>query len=119
MLRTLYYDESGFIVSAELVLISTLLVIGLIVGLSSLQYAVVSELNDVAKTIGSLNQSYTYTGFSAGQSNNYRGNGGGGGGVGVTTSSTSGSSFNDHLDDCDTQTDIACDSPLPENQRYY
>ncbi len=118
MLRALYYDENGFIVSAELILISTLLVIGLIVGLSSIQYAVVGELNDVGKAIGSVNQSYMYTGFSASKSSNSRsGGGGGGGGGGGAKSSTSGSSFSDQLDDCDTQTDIACDAPTPENQK--
>ena len=47
MLRELLNDEAGFIVSAELVLIATILVIGLIVGLSSIQHAIVQELNDV------------------------------------------------------------------------
>ena len=64
MLRQLLCDEAGFIVSAELVLIATILVIGLIVGLSEVQHAVVSELNDVGDAIGKLNQSYLYTGFS-------------------------------------------------------
>ena len=56
-------EEAGFIVSAELVLVATLLVIGLIVGLSEVHHATVSELNDVADAIGELNQSYAYTGF--------------------------------------------------------
>ena len=64
MLRKLLRDEAGFIVSAELVLVATLLVIGLIVGLSSIQHAVVAELNDVADAIGKLNQSYTFNEFS-------------------------------------------------------
>lgn len=76
MMRALLRDEGGFIVSAELVLISTILVIGLIVGLSSIQHAVVQELNDVGDAIGRLNQSYFYTGFSAlktvgGRNNNW------------------------------------------------
>ena len=65
MLNRLFQDEAGFIVSAELVLVATLLVIGLIVGLSEVQHAIVSELNDVADAIGSLNQSYCFSGFSA------------------------------------------------------
>ena len=57
-------DESGFILSAELVLISTILVLGLIVGLTSLQTAVVGELTDVSGAMRSLNQSYWYKGLT-------------------------------------------------------
>ena len=54
MLQRLWYDENGFLVSSELVLIATLLVIGLIVGLSEIQHGVVQELNDVGDAIGIL-----------------------------------------------------------------
>ena len=98
MLKNLWIDEAGFIVSAELVLVATLLVIGLIVGLSEVQHAVVQELNDVAEAIGSLNQSYTYTGFFATKA----------GGVTVK-SATPGSAFLDRADDCDgNECGIAC-----------
>ncbi|WP_339745904.1 hypothetical protein [uncultured Rubinisphaera sp.] len=107
MLNALLNDESGFIVSAELVLIATILVIGLIVGLSSIQHAVVAELNDVGDAIGSLNQSYYFTGFSKQKSF--------GGGVAAYTR---GSSFNDETDDCDNdQCDIACDAPVSEGPK--
>ena len=56
-LHALLRDEAGFIVSAELVLVATLLVIGLIVGLSEVQHALVAELNDVADAIRNVNQS--------------------------------------------------------------
>ena len=104
MLRKLLCDESGFIVSAELVLVATLLVIGLIVGLSSIQHAVVAELNDVADAIGKLNQSYTFNGFS--KRNNTKG------GVGA---GTRGSRFIDEMDECDMdQCQIDCDAPVDE-----
>ena len=64
MLQRLMQDETGFIISAELVLVATLPVIGVIVGLSEVHHAVVGELNDVADAIGSANQSYGYSGFS-------------------------------------------------------
>lgn len=103
MLRQLLNDEAGFIVSAELVLVATILVLGLIVGLSQVQYAVVEELNDVAHAIGSLNQTYYYTGFSAKKAN------------GATKSLTRGSYFGDHQDQCDSNCNaIACDQPLAE-----
>ncbi|MBL4885899.1 MAG: hypothetical protein JKY95_15380 [Planctomycetaceae bacterium] len=107
MLKELFHDEAGFIVSAELVLIATLLVIGLIVGLSEVQHAVVQELNDVGDAIGSVNQSYMYTGFSATKS----------GGRGLKSYSR-GSIFNDSRDDCDNnQCDITCDAPVTEGPK--
>ena len=106
-LNTLLNDEAGFIVSAELVLIASILVIGLIVGLSEIQHAVVSELNDVAEAIGCVNQSYCYTGFSKDKSFS--------GGVAAFTR---GSDFVDTQDDCDNnQCDISCDGPRPEGPK--
>jgi Flp pilus assembly pilin Flp len=64
MLRKFWNDESGFIVSSELVLIATICVIGMIVGLVEVQWAVVGELNDVGDAIGSLNQSFQFAGFT-------------------------------------------------------
>ena len=104
MLIALLNDEAGFIVSAELILIATLLVIGLIVGLSEIQHAVVAELNDVGDAIGNLNQSYSYSGFSKQKSF--------GGGIAAYTR---GSAWRDTTDDCDdNQCDIACDRPVDE-----
>ncbi len=100
----LWNDEAGFIISAELVIVATLLVVGLIVGLSEVQHAVVSELNDVGDAIGSLNQGYRFSGFSKRK--------GGGGGVAARSY---GSAFTDTMDECDNnQCDIDCDRPRPE-----
>ena len=105
MLNQLWNDEAGFIISAELVLVATILVIGCIVGLSEVQHAVVSELNDVGDAIGSLNQSYTFSGFH--KCDGYS-----------THANTSGSAFKDEMDDCDNnQCDIACDRPTPERPK--
>ena len=96
-------DENGFIVSAELVIIATLLVIGLVVGLSQVQHAVVSELNDVGKSIGRLNQSYYFGGFLGRKFNGGFGGGFGGGygfGGGLKAY-TPGSAFSDAIDACD------------------
>lgn len=107
MLHALLNDEAGFIVSAELVLVATIVVIGLIVGLSEIQHAVVSELNDVADAIGSLNQSYAFTGFSAAKTF--------GGGL---KSFTRGSIFVDQTDECDNnQCDLDCDAPVVEGPK--
>jgi hypothetical protein len=61
MLHKLSSDENGFIVSAELVLVGTILVLGMIVGLTELSYGVNEELEDVGSAIGAINQTYYYT----------------------------------------------------------
>ena len=107
MLCKLWNDEAGFIVSAELVLVATILVIGMIVGLSEVQHAVVQELNDVGDAIGELNQTYGYTGLAARKT------------VGGTIKSfTVGSRFNDFGDECDNnQCDLACQPAVPEGPK--
>jgi Flp pilus assembly pilin Flp len=62
MLRRFWKDEAGFVVSAELILIATILVIGLIVGLAVLRNQIVQEIVDVAMAIGSVSQSYCFSG---------------------------------------------------------
>ena len=62
--QRLWQDEGGFIVSIELVLISTIAVIGLITGFVAVRDAVISELSDVAGAIQDLNQSYTFNGVT-------------------------------------------------------
>lgn len=54
--------QAGFIVSAELILIATILVIGLIVGMVAIRDATVAEMEDVAEAIGALDQSYFFNG---------------------------------------------------------
>jgi len=56
ILKALWQDEHGAVVSAELVVVSTVLVGGLTVGLSTLSQAVQAELNDVAGALRSLDQ---------------------------------------------------------------
>lgn len=65
MLRKLWNDEAGAIVSAEIVLVATILVIAMVTGLSSLRDAVVTELADVGAAIAAVDQSYTVGGILA------------------------------------------------------
>ena len=58
-------NKGGFVVTSELLLIVTILVIGLIVGMVTLRNAVNTELEDVAEAIGDLNQSYDFQGLLA------------------------------------------------------
>lgn len=79
-------EESGVVISAELILFSTLLVIGMLVGLQTVRDAVVRELSDFANAVANTNQSYSFAGVTGHHS------------------STAGSALADVRDDCDTQT---------------
>jgi Flp pilus assembly pilin Flp len=59
LLAEVMRDESGLILSAELVLILTICVLGIVVGLVQVQTAVVSEFQDLALAFSSLNTSFT------------------------------------------------------------
>ncbi len=86
-LMRLWADQSGAVVSAELVLIITILVLGMVVGLTSLRDQVTQELGDVAGAISQINQSYSFSGATGHHS------------------STAGSIFVDFHDSCDTPAD--------------
>jgi Flp pilus assembly pilin Flp len=64
MLKRLWSDEGGAIISAELVLVLTIVVLGMIVGLVAVRDAVVTELADFAQAIGSLDMSYEFAAVS-------------------------------------------------------
>lgn len=56
--------KAGFVITAELIFISTIMVLGLLTGYVALRDAMIGELHDVGMAIGALNQSYTFTGTS-------------------------------------------------------
>ena len=87
LLRRLWKDEAGFIVSAELVLVATMLVIGMIVGLTVLRNQVVQELGDLGAALGMISQGYEYTGVSKIDGT-------------FTFALTDGSGWDDLLDEC-------------------
>jgi Flp pilus assembly pilin Flp len=86
LLNALWNDEAGFVVSTELALIATILVIGMVVGLTSIRDQVVQELADIAGMVSQLNQSYSFSAITGHHSN------------------TAGSYGVDFIDSCD----IAC-----------
>jgi Flp pilus assembly pilin Flp len=51
LLRAFTSDEDGFLISAELVLVCTLLVLGCIVGMAALSEAINAELNEIAESL--------------------------------------------------------------------
>jgi Flp pilus assembly pilin Flp len=97
MIRSLWNDEAGVILSAELVLIGTILVVGMIVGLVELQCSVVDELNDLGEAVGAINQSYEYSGILSLK------------GDGTIKAASTGSAFADRIDSCDgNECNIVC-----------
>ena len=54
--------KAGFIITAELIFISTIMVLGLLTGYVALRDAMIGELHDVGMAIGALNQSYRFDG---------------------------------------------------------
>ncbi len=100
-MKSLWNDENGVILSAELVLIGTILVLGMIVGLVELQCSIVAELSDLSSAFGNLDQSYQVSGFAS-----YKGNG-------KVKGRTHGAAYNDVADtcDCDQNLAIICNDP--------
>ena len=88
----LWNDEAASVHSAELVLIMTLLIIGMLVGMKSMRDSAVTEFADLGQALSNLNQSYSYSGLTLEFV------------VGGTTAFivTTGSQFVDTLDYCDT-----------------
>ncbi|MEJ7590998.1 MAG: branched-chain amino acid aminotransferase [Planctomycetaceae bacterium] len=93
ILTALKTDENGFVVSAELVLVGTILVLGMIVGLTELSYGVNEELEDLGSGIGAINQTYYYA-LASGKKGE-----------------VVGSTNRDFVDECDNDSDITCNTP--------
>ena len=56
LLKSLWNDDRGFIVSAELVLVGTIAVLSMVVGLTAVSRSITQELYDVAESYDSVNQ---------------------------------------------------------------
>lgn len=84
MLRKLWNDEAGLVISAELVLVLTIGVLMLVVGLHAVTKAINYELGDIAAAFGAIDQSFTYDGFRN-----------------AKHAAVKGSAFKDRADDCD------------------
>lgn len=90
-------DEAGFIVSAELILVATIAVLGVVVGLSEIAFGINNELEDVASAFGSVNQSFHTNGVHS-----------------EGKACTAGSTYSDDADNCDSQWDIVSSGYLAE-----
>jgi len=99
LMSKLWQDEAGVIVSSEIILILMILVFGMIAGLVSLRDQATQELADAGTMIGSLNQSYQFSG----NTNTVEGGG--------ANAETPGSTFTDNGDLNDT---ITATATVPE-----
>jgi len=93
-MKQLWKDEAAFVVSADLVLVSCILVLGMMVGLVSLRDQVVQELADVGAAIAVLQQSYSWSAVTG------------------HTASVAGAGLTDTLDFCDSTDLIDAGYPL-------
>jgi hypothetical protein len=93
-------DEAGFIVSSELILVSTITVLALVVGLTEVSFGVNQELEDVGSAFGSVNQGFRYAGVVG-----FKGR-------------ANGSLYNDEYDECDSQWDVTCEVSKPRPESY-
>jgi hypothetical protein len=96
-LLMLWESEEGVVVSAELVLIATILVLGVLVGIASVRDQIVQELGDVAAAMSTTVQSYSFAAVTG------------------HTASMAGSSFGDATDFCDQLQELGtCTPDLPD-----
>ncbi|QDU99209.1 hypothetical protein [Lignipirellula cremea] len=83
LLKRLWNDEVGAVVSIELILVGSILLLGLIVGLAALRDSINNELADLGGAVDELNQSFII--------NSIRGH----------SSAVGGSEYLDGIDFCD------------------
>lgn len=62
--QQLWQDDSGALLSFEWILLATILVLAMVVGVKTVQQAVLSEFEDLADAICALSQSYSFGGAS-------------------------------------------------------
>ena len=90
-------DENGFVISAELVLVLTIAVLGMVVGLTAVRDSITNELNDVSNAFGAVNQSYNLNGLKKPMQ------------YGGIHAFVAGFGFNDSSDDCDCKPIVYCE----------
>lgn len=88
MIKRLWTDETAAIISGDIIMVATTLVIGVMVGLKSVRDAVVTELADVAQAVANHDQSYSFSGVTG------------------HLAASSGGFFLDATDFCDTSADL-------------
>lgn len=88
-MRKLFNDEAGFVVSAELVLVLTIAVLGMVVGLTAVRDSISQELVDLSTAFGAIDQTFNVVGISKAKL------------AGKAHAAVTGFGYNDNADDCD------------------
>ena len=103
--KTFWRDDQGVVISAELVLVLTIPVLGCLVGLREVSIGVIHELADISNAWGALDQSYQYVAFESIDGTKVK-------------SKVTGGIWTDETDSCDscsgTADLISCDPPVKE-----
>lgn len=63
LLHRLWTEEEGYILSSEVVLLGSLLIVGSIAGITAVRDSIVGEMEDVSRSLGGLNQSFSIVGI--------------------------------------------------------
>jgi hypothetical protein len=92
-MRKLFNDEAGFVVSAELALIVTLIFTAVAVGVAVARDSLVNEYNDISEMIGVVDQSWNVNGTAVSN--------GGATGTHPNHGENNAMGFNDEGDVCD------------------
>jgi Flp pilus assembly pilin Flp len=64
--RQLWADDSGAVISTELILVISILVFGVIAGLVALRNSMIASFGNIGDTLVELVPSFTYSGFLVG-----------------------------------------------------
>ena len=64
LIRRLWDDDRGAVISSELVLVLGILVFGLIPGLVALRNSVIAALTTIGNFLGRITPSFTYSGYA-------------------------------------------------------
>src|SRR5436190_18332420 len=64
LIRQLWRDDCGALISSEFLFVATILVIGVIIGLTNVRAALNAELSELANAFLALSQGYTISGQS-------------------------------------------------------
>jgi hypothetical protein len=73
MMLKLWQDDCGALIATEWLFVATILVLGVITGLVGVRNFVNSGLQEFANAVGSLNQSYSFSGQVGGSSGGFGG----------------------------------------------
>jgi hypothetical protein len=90
IISRLLSDQTGFVVSAEIMVIVTLLFCATVVGYAVIRDSLVQELGDVGEMVGAVSQSYNISGIQKRKTDGFH-------------ARCSGFGFNDNSDACDCQ----------------